>query len=131
MHGRKGWKRIISPDLKIAGITPFGSQREKGMHVLRPGEFAEVRLHRQFKIPVHESGHRPLPIASTRSIAARFGVDTMYSQHRIPEIHQTGLTPEKVTLMHHGEIPLRLMKGNKITRFYFPQLTHMMPKVEI
>ena len=121
MRARKGWQRIISPDLRIQSITPFGG-REKSRHTLRPGELATARLHRQFSIPDRQ-GQLPLPLTSTRSILARLGIEVHNSQGSLPEIFASGKTPKEVALIHNGKIPVRLRRGNRITRMYFPQLT--------
>ncbi|MDO8647789.1 MAG: hypothetical protein Q7R70_05255 [Candidatus Diapherotrites archaeon] len=130
MRARKGWQRIISPDLRIKSITPWGSGKEKKSHTLMPGELATAKLHRQFTLPDRQ-GQSPLPLTSTRSILARLGVEVHNSQGRIPETLMQGKTPSEVMLLHHGEVPVKMRRGNRITRMYFPQLTKPLRHAEI
>lgn len=121
MRLKRGKARIISRDLKIAGITPLSGDREKAKHTLKPREFASIRVHRQHSIPL-VNGQMPTPHVSTRSVAARLGIEALTSTAHVQRMFQEGKTPERFILRNSGKIPVQVRKGNRIARVYFPQL---------
>jgi deoxycytidine triphosphate deaminase len=116
MRLRKGWKRIVSPDLKVESIGIFGGKL-KSSHLVLPGQFVEATV--KPRLSLHP-GH--IPDISTRSIIARHGVQVGFNQSHINEILAEGKLPRTVNLLHMGSIPLRLRRGNRIGRVYYPQM---------
>ena len=125
MRGKRGWPGIVSGDIRIQSIGPFGGHLKKS-HTLHPGESAEATVR-----PALNLHFGPLPGISTRSVIARHGVEVAFTESQIAEIRCTGRTPEKVFIRHSGEIPIRLRRGNRTHRVYYPQLISPLRSSEI
>jgi deoxycytidine triphosphate deaminase len=125
MRHKRGWAAIISPDVRIKSIGPWGGKLKQS-HTLKPGELAVATVQQSFKT---HPGH--IPDISTRSVVARHGVDVSFSQGQVKEILTKSRTPRKVTLLHSGGIPLKLRRGNRLHRVYFPQLCETVPLGEV
>jgi deoxycytidine triphosphate deaminase len=124
MRNAKGWKRVISPDIHVTVIGPRGGPlRER--HLLLPGHVAEARVH-----PIIKGHPGTIPQITTRSILARLGVEVHYSAEQMPEL-LSGVPPSRVLLTHSGEIPVRLRRGNRTHRIYYPTQTIPVRKSEM
>ncbi|MFH0970573.1 MAG: hypothetical protein V1776_03885 [Candidatus Diapherotrites archaeon] len=109
----KGWKGIVSGDIRIHSIGPLG-RPTKSRHVLKPGASAHAM------VKEHPLGHRGMiPQISARSILARLGVQVHFSQEQIREL-VSGDLPRQVTLSHSGHIPIQIRRGNRTHRVYYP-----------
>ncbi|MEK6958814.1 MAG: hypothetical protein AABW59_02085 [archaeon] len=125
MRGKRGWKSIVSKDIKIHSIGPWGG-KQKSSHTLLPGQIAQAVVRPQLDL------HRNhIPDISTRSVVARHGVEVGFYASQVNDILATGKTPSTVMMIHHGEIPLRLRRGNRTHRVYFPQLVEPLRVPEI
>lgn len=121
---QKGWKGIVTPDIRILRIGQLGKGM-KDRHVLLPGKMAEAETYPPIL------GHAgTVPRMSTRSILARHGVEVGFGQHQMDEL-LSGRLPSRVTLLHFGQIPIRLRRGNRIHRVYYPHITNTLRKEEI
>lgn len=118
MIHRKGFGRIISPDLRAREFRKKGEETWKKSIIVKPGEHAEVRLDRQFLRPANQQGYRPRPEVGTRSVLARLGLELFTTMESVHEVK----TPDSLDMMHHGETPIRLRRGNSMARFYFSGL---------
>ena len=125
MRGKKGWKRIVSPDIKIHLIGEQGKPIKKS-HILLPGSWSEAVVKPRLEI---HPGH--IPQVSTRSVLARLGLDVGHHQAQTLEILQTAKTPNTVVIVNHGKFSVRLRRGERIHRVYFPQLIKPLRKQEI
>jgi deoxycytidine triphosphate deaminase len=113
MRNKSGWQAIISKDIRIHSIGPFGGKL-KSAHTLKPGEYAVATVKER---PNLHFGR--IPVISTRSVVARHGVQVGFNQEHINEILATGKAPESVNILHNGKIPLKLRRGNRTHRIVF------------
>ena len=124
MRKQKGWKGIVTPDIRIWRIGPHpGKMGER--HVLMPGKMVEAETY-----PPIIGYAGTVPRMSTRSILARHGVEVGFGQHQMDKL-LSGELPTRVTLLHFGQIPVRLRRGNRIHRVYYPHITDTLRKEEV
>lgn len=127
MIRKKGFERIISPDLAARSFRKMGEPKWQHSTIIHPGELSEVRLDRQFIKPMHESGYHPQVEVGTRSVLARLGMELFATMESVHELK----TPAQLIIMNHGEVPIRLQQGNRIGRFSFSMLAKNVPPSEI
>jgi len=123
MPKKNAWRGIISKDIKIYSIGPWGSPNKKS-YTLKPGHIAEAVVKPQLRI-------NSLPSVSARSVLARLGVDVGIVQSDLPQVLQDLKAPERVMVVHDGKIPVKLRKGNRIHRYFFPQKAEFLGYNEI
>ncbi len=118
MRQKRGWKSIVSGDIRIHTVGPLG-RPGKSRHILRPGQTARA------EVQEHPIGHEGMiPQISARSILARLGVQVHFHQGQMHEL-TSGNLPREVILTHSGHIPVQLRRGNRTHRVYYPN--HSLP----
>ncbi|MDO8538755.1 MAG: hypothetical protein Q7S21_07805 [archaeon] len=125
MRGKKGWKKMVSGDIKIHSIGPPG-QPSKKSHIILPNHWAEAIV--TPRLDIHP-GH--IPQVSTRSVLARLGIDIGHHAAQTMEILLTAQTPHTVIIINNGRFSVRLRRGESIHRIYFPQLIKPLRREEI
>ncbi|QQR92159.1 MAG: hypothetical protein IPJ89_03285 [Candidatus Iainarchaeum archaeon] len=124
MPSQRGVGQIVSRDIHLVSIGEPGG-KQKGQHILRPGHRAEAETH-----PLVIGHPGQIAEISARSVLARHGVEVHFDQSQIPEI-RSGHLPSRVFLTHSGEIPVRLRRGNRTHRVYYPHHLPTMPVAEV